>query len=263
MASIQYKGLLCHLGNRGQVLQTIQDGINDSREIASEVQKSRSSVDRDIRILVEEGYLQDEIGEYSLTKFGQYALEIYNDASHLCDIRSIVSYLPEDLPFSLVRNTIFRPSGGPYPREPLDHACSLLTDADKIKITTPTIFPTLIEILINRTYEESIRVGAVLTDDSLSQLLTKFPKKGRRCLQRENLLAWRMEEEIPYGVLVVNDDIAVIFVYDGSLRLLGTLVSEVEEVVNWIKMKHEELVEKSNPVFMRSASNRRSLVPSD
>jgi len=50
--------LLNHLAHRGDVLKSLEEGHSDSREIANKADKSRSSVDRDIRLFKDDGYVK-------------------------------------------------------------------------------------------------------------------------------------------------------------------------------------------------------------
>jgi len=63
--------LLNHLAHRGDVLKSLEEGHSDSREIANKADKSRSSVDRDIRLFKDDGYVKEYVGDYQLTQFGR------------------------------------------------------------------------------------------------------------------------------------------------------------------------------------------------
>lgn len=77
------KALLSNLANRGGVIEAIDGGTYSSAKIATIVDKSRSSVDRDLRLLKEAGYIEELPGGYNLTTFGRFALDVYESAVSL------------------------------------------------------------------------------------------------------------------------------------------------------------------------------------
>jgi len=70
--------LLNHLAHRGDVLKSLEEGHSDSREMQNKADKSRSSVDRDIRLFKDDGYVKEYVGDYQLTQFGRFALRYTN-----------------------------------------------------------------------------------------------------------------------------------------------------------------------------------------
>lgn len=68
MVSPAVSELFKQLHYRGEILRCLQEGTSDSRVIASETGKSRSSVDRDIRLLKADDYIRERVNDYDLTR---------------------------------------------------------------------------------------------------------------------------------------------------------------------------------------------------
>ena len=137
MSNPRETALLQHLAHRGAILQRIRDGIFNSQEIANQVDKSRSPVDQDFRLIEDNDYIQEYPGEYELTRFGEYALELYEFAEPLSRAEQFITYLPSETPITLLQDANIRQSGGTVPLRPVEHVEDLIRTADQLKIIAP------------------------------------------------------------------------------------------------------------------------------
>jgi len=74
--------LLNHLAHRGDVLKSLEEGHSDSREL--QIKPINLGL-RLIEIFVfkDDGYVKEYVGDYQLTQFGRFALQVYQLAERL------------------------------------------------------------------------------------------------------------------------------------------------------------------------------------
>jgi predicted transcriptional regulator len=254
MADPDVKALLSNLANRGGVIQAIDNGTYSSAEIANIVGKSRSSIDRDLRILKEARYINEAPDGYSVTTFGRFAIKVYESAVDLERIRSLSEEFPPDLPFAVIESVSIREAGGANPWEPIDHMERVIDDADVVKGATPAIFPFINDTLIERIIHENMEVEAVIMEDALKQILAQHPEVGKSGIGRPNCTIYKAGEDIQHGVIITDEKKMILAIFDASIRLLATLTSSSEESVRWAFDYYEALRESGEEVFFRSSA---------
>lgn len=248
--------LLQHLAHRGGVLQAIRDGVFDSRVIADQVGKSRSTVDRDLRLLKDNDYIKEYPGKYDLTRFGEYALELYEFAEPLGRAEQFIPYLPSGTPITLLQGATIRQSGGIVPQRPIDHVEDLIRAADQIKIIAPAVVPSLVDALSERVQNESLTIDIIVSDDVLDELWATYSEELHSCLESETCMLWHTDEELSFGLVIGDDETVCLSVYDESMRLLGTITNSSEDALNWTHETFHEHRDASDEVFLRGTTSK-------
>jgi predicted transcriptional regulator len=260
MASPRVTELLKHLAYRGCVLQSIRIGTFDSREIADEIDKSRSAVDRDIRILKDSGYIHEHPGGYELTRFGEYALELYELAEPLGRAEQFIPYLPSRAPVTLLQGASIRQSGGTVPQRPIEHVEDLIRAADQVKIIAPAVIPSLVDALSDRIQNESLTIDIIVNGDVLDELWSTYSEELHSCLESETCILWQTDEELSFGLVIADDETVCLGVYDESMRLLGTITNSSEDTLKWALETFHQHRDASDEVFLRGTTRQVEVI---
>lgn len=253
--------LLQHLAHRGGILQCIRDGIFDSQEIADQVDKSRSTVDRDLRLLEDNDYIQEYPGKYDLTRLGEYALDLYELAEPLGRAEQFIPHLPSRTPVILLRGATIRQSGGTVPQRPIEHVGDLIRAANQVKIIAPAVIPSLVDVLSERLESDSLTIEIIVSGDVLDELWSTYSEELHFCLESEICVLRQTDEELSFGLVIADDETVCLGVYDDSMRLLGTITNSSEDAVEWALETFHECRDASDEVFLRGTTSQMDGVP--
>ena len=256
MSSPHITDLLTHLAHRGAVLQCLHEGLSESRNIAAEISKSRSSVDRDIRLLKENDYINESVADYDLTPYGEFALEVYWAAEQLASAEALVPHLPASAAFALLQDATLREASGTLPTQPVDHVAELIGTSEHVKIAAPVVLPPLTEDLAKRVQDEAMTVDIIVTDDVLDQLWITHEEEIHTCLENQSCSLWQTDEELSFGLVIADDETMCLGVYDDSMRLLGTITNTSEDAVEWAFETFNEYRDASDEVFLRGSKSQ-------
>jgi len=248
--------LLNHLAHRGAVLQCLQDGISESREIAVKINKSRSSVDRDIRLLKDDDYIEEHVNGYGLTPYGEFALVVYQAAEQLAGGKTLVPHLPASSPFALLQDAEIREASGTLPQQPIDHIGELIRTSEHVKIVAPVVLSPLTDDIAERIQSEAMTVDIIVTDDVLDQLCTNFEEEVHMCLENQSCSLRQTDKELSFGLIIADDETMCLGVYDDSMRLLGTITNRLEDAVEWALETFYEYQDVSDEVFLRGTTSQ-------
>lgn len=248
--------LLTHLAHRGAVLQCLHDEIYDSREIAAEISKSRSSVDRDIRLLKEDDYIVEHVDGYDLTPYGEFAFEVYRGAEQLASAESLVPHLPARAPFALLQDATIREAGGTLPQQPVDHVAELIGTSEHVKIAAPVALSPLTDDLAERIQDEAMTVDIIVTHDVLDQLWDTYEEEVHTCLENQSCSLRQTDEELSFGLVIADNETMCLGVYDELMRLLGTITGRSEDAVDWALETFHEYRDASDEVFLRGTTSQ-------
>ena len=254
MPDSQPKELLNHVATRGTVLRYIREGITDGRDITDEVDKSRSSVDRDLRLLGEAGLVSEQRGERTITTYGELALSLYRMAESLQRAKQFVPHLPDNVPVDLLLDAEFRERRGTLPHAPIDHVTELIRDANRIDVATPVVVPPVVELLSDRLRADTLTVRIVVTDAVFEKLQTRCATDIEVYLGSERCTLRQTRAELQCGVLVADEDVVCVNVYDDALAPLGTLTNDSEGAMAWAVETFEDYWDAAEPPSRGSQS---------
>lgn len=146
-----------------------------------------------------------------------------------------------------------REAGGANPWEPIDHLESIIENADDVKGATPAIFPSIIDMVIERVINQNMEIEAVLEDDAFKQMLDQHPQATQSFIEHP-CTVYTTDEKIKYGIIIADEKRVVLVVFDESIRLLATLTSSSEESVWWALDYFDTLRESGDEVFFRRST---------
>lgn len=256
MSDPQVTEMLTHLAHRGAVLQRLHEGMSNSREIAAEISKSRSSVDRDIRLLKEDDFIDESVDGYALTPYGEFALEVYRAAEQLASAKTLVPHLPVSAPFALLQDATIRETGGTLPQQPVNHVSELIETSEHVKIAAPVVLSPLTEDLAERIQDEAMTVDVIVAHDVLNQLWTIYEEEVHTCLENQSCSLRETDEELSFGLVIADDETMCLGVFDDSMRLLGTITNGSEDAVEWALKTFHEYRDASDEVFLRGTTSQ-------
>lgn len=240
MAERGVADLLRLLAHRGALLRCIADGTHERRTLVDELDVSRSTVNRGIRDLQEAGLVAEEAGEFAVTRYGGLALEVYLTAEKLSTVEPLVERLPRDLPFGTIRHAEIVFAEPPAPQRPVDDIRSMIDGASEAVALAPAVFPSIVKSTIDSVREGGLEVSVVVDETVLAGLWRERADVVETGLETEGYTLLVTDRPVTFGLLVVDDRVASVGVHDDTGRLLGLLIDEDRETVEWARETFEE-----------------------
>lgn len=225
--------LLVLLAHRGALLDRLHDGVHDRRTLVTELDVSRSTVNRGIRDLQEAGLVDDRPDGFALTRYGRFSLDVYRTADQLVEAEPLLDRLPENVPLGTIRDAEIVFSEHPVPQRPLEDILGLIDDATDVVALAPVVIPALVESTIERVQAGELTATVVVDETVLEGLWNERAEVMDAGLNTDGYTLLATEREISFGLLVADDRLASIGVHDDSGRLLGILLNHDRATVEW------------------------------
>lgn len=244
--------LFNHLANRGRVLQLIQETGGDKRQITERADKSRSSIDRDIRLLEEDGFLKKSNRQWVLSTFGRHALQIFEAGNQITELKDWLPYVPPEMPMSFFQEGTIRRSGGIRPHKPLSHISQLISEASTLKIVTPIILEKSTETILSLDHHTKMHVEIIADSEVLtewceynSDVFDLFIENGSHSVKE-------IQEKPSFGLVFQDEETVCLSIFDEGNRLLGTITTNDPLSVIWARDEFNRLSQSGNTLQSKS-----------
>lgn len=239
--------------HRVRILQKLSSEPTTFEEITGDLEAANRTVKRAFELLKAEGWVSEAEAEYRLTPvgvvFADRVLSCVNETRTILTLKPFfeqVSPNEEDVDVELLLGSdievITQQPGTPY--APIERTIELLSDTT----TTHTLAPMIASIYADRYYRlitaNGMTAATVLTCEVADYIRTESTPEMEQVLDTGNVEVFVYEEDLPFGLLVVDDSVAV-GAYDeyGTMRAL--LVSDSEAVREWAMSTFERYKEDS------------------
>lgn len=236
------------LQSRLDVLEALRESPHRKPDLESVLSVSRSTVNRAIKELETAGFCTRTGEGYVATAYGELLFDRYRsfleEATAAAAAGPLLRELPANAPMSvgLLRGAAVHEATPPVPHQPVTRVEDLLREADRIRGVSRTISQSTTSRLIrDRVLEDGVPTEFVVGAD-----LAEYMRTDRREQEREMAETGRYRlfevESVPYGLALLNVDgrsIVVCFVYTDSEDLLGTIINDSAEAVEWVESVYD------------------------
>ncbi|MWG33086.1 helix-turn-helix transcriptional regulator [Halomarina oriensis] len=233
-------GLLGLLSFRAPVLRALSTGVVGKRELVSNLDVSRSTVDRAVRELATRGFVEPVDGGYRATLSGQVVLDALDRfeaaTTGVDEAADVLSVLPREAPFppSLFAGAeVVRPSPV-APDRPAETNRELLSWADTVRGLVSAVSERYVD-----TYQEAIETGTsvelVFPSSVFERLLSRYDLVGDPVFGLDRVSVRETDERVPCSVKLHergDEQVASLTVY-GSDGLRGVVTNDSPEAVSW------------------------------
>lgn len=230
--------LLKVVNQRKAYVTALGDGLCTKSDLTESFEASQSTVDRTVRELVEEGIAREVDDGFTLTPYGQLLHRQYQRfVSHVSDLtraRTVLNNLPDAAtidPQILDGACVHEPD--PYvPLEPLKRVQKRLERAESVVGYMPVFLPHYIDSICDQDEcrtEFTIFVPTPVHDTLLSETATEY----EFLLELEQWEFCRSDIELPYSVVLIDESVVIIIIYDKESSFRGVLEVKTDAAVRW------------------------------
>lgn len=230
--------LLETVARRACVIRVLLENRADKRELEASLDVSRTTINRAVDSLRECGCIVQRDGKWEVTLFGRLAHEEYERLRKryeaLTDAQPLLLQLPIDTSFdcTLVDSEVLLPEL-PAPHAPIKRLEELLTNCSQIQGVSPVVLPDFVRLFTEQIVELGIDTELVLQDDLVDYLCVTYPDELDAALEMENATIWRLDQTIPFGLVLIDEKFVWSAVYDEDGGLKGAIVNDTDSAITW------------------------------
>lgn len=240
------------LRKRAPVLERLADSPRDQRDLRDDLEVSRSTVYKALTELEDAGLVVDRGGEYALTGFGRLAWQRHDGymarLSRLDDARRLLEAMPNDqrLPLSAFEHARIIVPGRHAPERPLERMEEFAEGADRLRVISPAGMPRYLANVHENVAAEEQRATLVIEGAALPRLRSGYDRFDE-ATDASGLDVRTVEEELPFAVILFDDDRLGLFAYEGGM-LVGAAFTDDDAALSWGETVFARVLERSNSV---------------
>lgn len=222
--------------NRVRILRALSRDPMDLRDLREELDIPRSTVQRNVAALKEEGWVREAIDGYRASRVGEMVLsnflQVVEVAGLADELSDFVRWLDDpDLDLSLFDPADVVSSSSSRPYAPSKAFAELLRHAAEIRILYPYLIPLHVEVQRRQVEEGELRVETVLGPDAADAFATTYPEALEALLSRDQAV-YRCPEDPPFTLAVYGDGIGII-AHDDAGMPRSLLETDSPDAVEW------------------------------
>jgi hypothetical protein len=208
---------------RGDVLSAIGNGVVDRNELESVLDKSRKTINRDIRLLRESRLLVDTNGEVQLTTVGEVVAELYEFSTAVETNKSVLNDL-DVCPPAIPTDAAVSSFSTTTPQDAIDAATHKYQSGRRLASIMPTYSHQLVTEIAQQFDEAIIKIPE-------SVGLQQDPDK--QSPQRVEIESICWDGPLRTGVDIVDGTVVYITAYTENYLPTGEITTSNREIVRW------------------------------
>lgn len=178
------------------------------RDIIEHLNKPRSTIDRDVRLLEQAELLTRTTGGYQSTPLGRLVVDELTELSKKCEgfqaADDLLSHLPDDRihPEMFVDATVIRPKRS-EPLKPIHRLFDLVRGSDYFVSITPTIFPEYFDLLSKHVLQKGGSTELIVGSDALTRFISIHQERTEDLLDTSRLRIYETDS-ISFGLTLIG-----------------------------------------------------------
>lgn len=235
---------LCNSHNRLRMLVVLDRDRMDVRDLVTRLDSSRSTVQRNLSVLEEHGYIESTIEGYTTTTIGTFLYQEFMELDEsIKALHRMAPFFkavdsPPDIDMRMLSDVVVTIPEPERPDAPIKHLSDAFNDDEFVHGCYPAI-SYLVASLLQRgdsdvPEHEYVVPAAVI--DVFTEAAPDRPMAGSKPEQKIELR--RYDYDIPYG-LFVSEARLVLTAYDEAGRIAALVESTTEGAVNWGEHRYE------------------------
>lgn len=223
---------------RIRLLATLNESREDARTLVDKLDVPHSTVQRNLNKLEERGWIDATVNRrYYTTPVGEMVLDsldgLLNTVESMDGLAAFVDCVPFDdfeINLDLLADAECVVADTDTPAAPLNEFVELLAGSTGFTLVTPHWNPAYSDV-IERQLDAGNEVQLITTESQRSLLTGPGVAAIEESLDSEDLTVRLSEETLPFGIAIVDRQVALVGYRDGALRVL--VESDDPAVAEW------------------------------
>ncbi len=257
-AQLEVIDVLARSANRVRVLEVLASRSEpvERRDVAAAADLSRATLSRTLATFEQRGWVDHTGSEYELTELGAFVagefLQLLDRLRVVRELQGIVQWFPADgYGFDLARLTgadVVR-SSKEDAFAPTNHLAERLAAAERVQITSYTMFPDCLETCWRAVTDGSQELDLIVEEPVLAAICSHSTLAShlRDLLRSDSTRVYRSGSPLPH-VVVVTDDVVNLCLFDEDGVPHATIDTTDEVVHAWARSRFESYRRDAVPV---------------
>lgn len=253
--------LLETVARRAYVIEHLLEDHADKRELEAALDVSRTTVDRGVSSLSDAECIICRDGKWKVTLLGQLAYEEYEQLTaryeSLTAAQPLLFHLPPETPLDvrLLVDAEIKLAEPPAPRKPTAQLEDLLQHSGQIKGISSIVLPEYVPLFYRHIVDRETDTDLILDAELVEYLWASYPDKMSAVLETDNGMMWWLEQQPPFGFVLIDEAVVWFAVYADDGGLKGTIVNDSDAAVAWATDMFHSYRQQAEQVLVRGGSS--------
>lgn len=257
MSQAPLRALLEAIAGRAGLIECLDEGVTDKREIERRLDKSRSTINRWLSDLRDADVITSEADGHQLTVVGKLAYEQYIDFEHrftdIFNAKPLLVYLPTDLEFDvrILEGAEVLLSDEIAPQEPILRLEDMVRKAQTrtVQGSSPVVLPRYVDFFYEQIVDEGLEAEFVLETDVLEYLLSAYHEEVSEIMDTGRGTFTRVDGRgLPYGLAIVDEEGVWVGIYEPGGGLRGAIINTSKSAIEWGHEQYDEVRSRADVV---------------
>jgi len=226
--------------------------------LVTELDASRSTIDRAVDDLTGTGLVERTDGTYAATGTGRLALDAYRDYAALTDdiaaASALVAATPPDEPLdsTLISDADVQLAEPRVPESALTEAVETLSEVDTVRGFAPVIKSSYASLLREEVTERNLSVEMIVERSARRSLASVADAREELAalLAAEEVTVLETDADLPYALWLMTGSTverAGVTVHDSG-GIVGVLTNDSADAVEWCSQRYESVRADADPL---------------
>lgn len=220
---------------RREILHALVDDRRTVRDVTDTVDASRVTVQRNLRTLVQRGWVAENGCQYTATATGRLVVDAYDSfRQRLETVERLEPFLehvdPSELDIAALSGATVTASTSTDPHAPVMAFLDWLGDASTFRAVTPAVGPSYVRAVAEQV-DDGADVELVVAASHADRLEQDHPEASSTMSAADGCRVAVVDGPVPFGLGLSADGVAVAAYEDGIMRAL--LLADDEDAVAW------------------------------
>ncbi|RDZ63388.1 hypothetical protein C5B90_09575 [Haloferax sp. Atlit-12N] len=243
---------------RSSFVRSLAERPRDKRELADDLDTSRSTVDRVVRELLDAGLAERSDGQYRLTCVGRRALDAYDECLDslrgVHAARDLLSMLPADAPLdpAFLTGATVHTSTPNIPDSAIQELFSSIEHAERVYGVAPVALVGQLRPFYETATAGGTVVEMIIADELFDRLVAVPTSRAviEDQLRHESVTLYRGEVPFRFGLWVTESEAGIVIYTDTGVG--GVARNDTEAAVEWANEQFETLRENAERLTLDS-----------
>lgn len=249
MKGLEEVDFLARSANRLRVLEALTNEPMDLRDTKDALGIPRTTVQRNLGDLKEKGWVKEVREGYKATSLGEMILDAFLDLVEITESAEELSAFMKWVDCAHVDTSRLKAANVTTPKQsnphaPLKRFTELLGNSSDVRVVTPSIFPSFIEVHQRMASADGVEVQAILTRDAFDVFERDYSKELRDIMDGSGNEILVYPENVPFTLAILDDSVGML-AYDDDGMPRALLESSSGDAQEWAREQYGGYLESS------------------
>lgn len=250
---------------RRQFLEHMQHGAITKEELVEELGCSKQNMYKRTGELKELGLVKQEQDKYSLTLYGELALQRFQELKEAREYEGLLTTesIEGVLPPHVIEGAEFMLSDSAIPDEPFAYIDKQLHGSDVVEGFSCALFsPNRVSSYYEAVVDKNTRLDAIANRQVVDYILLEHMDTAVTAFESGNITVHVTHQDIPFSVMIFDRNKIIVFANESTAEakeiasIKGIIINDSTDAVDWALKQFEEYKENSERITLNDITRK-------